>query len=65
MSDLKATATRMGTYFDEIGATPRRRTRPTKPRADDNERLIREVFAELATQHPEDLHYTAFDSRTE
>jgi hypothetical protein len=33
----------------------------TKPEcADDNERLIRAVFAELAEQNPEGLHYAAF-----
>jgi hypothetical protein len=33
----------------------------TKPEsADDNERLIRDVFAELAKQNPEGLHYAAF-----
>jgi hypothetical protein len=28
--------------------------------ADENERLIREVFAELAEQEPQGLHYAAF-----
>jgi hypothetical protein len=33
----------------------------TKPEcADENERLIREVFAELADHDPEGLHYVAF-----
>jgi acyl dehydratase len=33
----------------------------TKPEsADENERLIREVFAELAEQHPDGLRYAAF-----
>ena len=33
----------------------------TKPeRADENERLIRDVFAELATQNPDGLRYAAF-----
>ena len=33
----------------------------TKPeRADENEKLIREVFAELATQSSPGLHYAAF-----
>ena len=33
----------------------------TKPEhADENERLIRDVFAELAEQSPEGLHYAAF-----
>jgi hypothetical protein len=33
----------------------------TKPeRADENERLIRDVFAELAKQNPEGLRYAAF-----
>jgi len=33
----------------------------TKPdRAEENEWLIREVFAELAEQRPEGLHYAAF-----
>jgi acyl dehydratase len=33
----------------------------TKPEsADENERLIGEVFAELAQQDPPDLHYAAF-----
>jgi hypothetical protein len=33
----------------------------TKPEsADENERLIRDVFAELAEQKPEGLHYAAF-----
>ena len=33
----------------------------TKPEcADENERLIRNVFAELASQCPEGLHYAAF-----
>lgn len=33
-------------------------TSPEK--ADENERLIRDVFAELAEQRPEGLHYAAF-----
>jgi len=33
----------------------------TKPdRAEENDRLIREVFAELAAGQPEGLHYAAF-----
>jgi hypothetical protein len=33
----------------------------TKPQsADENERLIRAVFAELATEKPEGLHYASF-----
>ena len=33
----------------------------TKPEcAEENERLIRQVFAELAEQHPEGLRYAAF-----
>jgi hypothetical protein len=33
----------------------------TKPEcADENERLIRAVFAELATEKPDGLHYAAF-----
>jgi hypothetical protein len=36
----------------------RYRTKPES--ADENERLIREVFAELAIQHPEGLSYAAF-----
>ena len=33
----------------------------TKPEsADENERLVRDVFAELAAQHPEGLRYAAF-----
>jgi hypothetical protein len=33
----------------------------TKPEhADENERLVREVFAELAEQHPEGLHYATY-----
>jgi hypothetical protein len=36
----------------------RYRTRPE--RAEENVRLIEAVFAELATDNPEGLHYTAF-----
>jgi hypothetical protein len=36
----------------------RYRTKPES--ADENERLIRDVFAELATHNPEGLHYAAF-----
>ena len=36
----------------------RYKTHPEK--ADENERLIREVFAELAKQNPEGLQYAAF-----
>ena len=36
----------------------RYRTKPES--ADENERLIREVFAELAKQNPDGLHYAAF-----
>jgi len=33
----------------------------TKPeRADENERLVRKVFAELASERPEGLHYAVF-----
>ena len=36
----------------------RYRTKPEQ--ADENERLIREVFAELASKDPEGLHYATF-----
>jgi hypothetical protein len=36
----------------------RYKTRPES--ADENERLIRDVFAELAEQRPPGLHYAAF-----
>jgi hypothetical protein len=36
----------------------RYRTKPES--ADENERLIRDVFAELAAHNPEGLHYAAF-----
>jgi len=36
----------------------RYRTKPES--ADENERLIRDVFAELATNNPDGLHYAAF-----
>jgi hypothetical protein len=36
------------------------RYRTDPERADENERLIREVFAELAQQKPQGLHYAAF-----
>lgn len=32
----------------------------TPETADDNERLVRGVFAELATQHPDGLRYTVY-----
>ena len=36
----------------------------TKPeRADENERLVRAVFAELATNEPEGLHYATLPPR--
>ena len=36
------------------------RYRTTPEAADENERLIRQVFAELALKNPEGLRYTAF-----
>ena len=36
----------------------RYRTKPES--ADENERLVRRVFAELATERPEGLHYAVF-----
>jgi hypothetical protein len=41
-----------------VAKVVRYRTRPES--ADENERLIREVFAELATQNPTGLRYGAF-----
>ncbi|MBV8463751.1 MAG: hypothetical protein JO368_10680 [Acidimicrobiales bacterium] len=36
------------------------RYRTKADRAEENERLIREVFAQLAAEQPEGLHYAAF-----